>query len=173
MACKPCSKRYVLECVEDAHCMNCRRGWPRDALIEHFGPTWVSGEYKQRRETLLFDRERAMLPDTQARLEAYRRWKGLKDSIAAHVAERKALKLRLNELDVSIESLHASAVVERHRRHRRHRGSFRYHGAVGSDLVRLPFGWLHRVRDGFQARMRRVWNVGVQGLPRESGRWPL
>ena len=103
VACKPCSKRYVLECVEDAHCMNCRRGWPRDVLIEHFGPTWVSGEYKQRRETLLFDRERAMLPDTQARLEAYRRWKGLKDSIAAHVAERKALKLRLNELDVSIE----------------------------------------------------------------------
>jgi len=103
VACKACAKRYVLDSVEDAHCMNCRRGWPRDVLIEHFGPSWVSGEYKQRRETLLFDRERAMLPDTQARLETYRRWKGLKDSIAARVAERRALKLRLNEMDESIE----------------------------------------------------------------------
>lgn len=103
VACKACAKRYVLDAVEDAHCMNCRRGWPRDALIEHFGPTWVSGEYKQRRETLLFDRERAMLPDTQARLETYRRWKSLKDTIDANVAERKALKMRLNYLDTTIE----------------------------------------------------------------------
>lgn len=91
-ACVACAKRYLLESHEDPHCMSCRRAWGREDLIANFGPTFVSKTYKSHREQILFERERAMLPATQARLANYRREKQL--AISVSDKKKKASKLR-------------------------------------------------------------------------------
>ena len=68
-ACSGCSERYLVETGEDAHCMSCRKGWSREILVNNFSRKFISRAYKNRREALLLERERSMLPATQPYVE--------------------------------------------------------------------------------------------------------
>lgn len=69
-ACLNCVKRYMLESVEDAHCMSCRRAWNRDFIDSHLTMAFRKGPLKKHREAVLLDREKARLPLLQPRVEA-------------------------------------------------------------------------------------------------------
>ena len=69
VACTSCHERYLLETTEDAHCMSCHKGWPRDVLVVNFTSKFVTKTYKERRENLLFERERSLMPATQPYVE--------------------------------------------------------------------------------------------------------
>ena len=71
-ACSGCSERYLLDTTEDAHCMSCRKGWSREILVNNFSRKFVSTAYKTRREGLLLERERSMMPATQPYVEIER-----------------------------------------------------------------------------------------------------
>jgi hypothetical protein len=45
--------------------MKCEKPWTRKHLVDSFGQYYVSHIYKKKREDVLFDIEKAMLPDTQ------------------------------------------------------------------------------------------------------------
>ena len=45
--------------------MNCKNQWNREVLTEKFGKTFMSKDYKQRRERDLFETEKALMPETQ------------------------------------------------------------------------------------------------------------
>jgi hypothetical protein len=49
--------------------MSCRKGWSREVLTNNFTYKFVSKTYKERRENLLFDREKSMMPATQVYVE--------------------------------------------------------------------------------------------------------
>ena len=68
-ACTTCSERYLCETVQDAHCMACNKGWDREILANNFTYKFITRTYKQRREELLFDRERSLMPTTQPYVE--------------------------------------------------------------------------------------------------------
>ena len=68
-ACTTCSERYLCETVQDAHCMACKKGWDREILMTNFTNKFVTRTYKHRREELLFDRERSLMPATQPYVE--------------------------------------------------------------------------------------------------------
>ena len=68
-ACTSCSERYLCETLQDAHCMACKKGWDREILTNNFTYKFVTQTYKQRREQLLFDRERSLMPATQPYVE--------------------------------------------------------------------------------------------------------
>lgn len=68
-SCSSCTERYLLETTEDAHCMNCRKGWSREILVANFSQKFVSKTYKKRREELLFEREKSLMPATQPYVE--------------------------------------------------------------------------------------------------------
>lgn len=68
--CASCAERYILDSHEDPHCMNCRKGWNREVLCNAFTIKFVSKTLKARREELLFDRERSLMPATQPWVEA-------------------------------------------------------------------------------------------------------
>jgi hypothetical protein len=61
-ACTTCTQTYLIGTHEDPHCMGCRRGWTREVLDTILLTTWINGDYKKRREDILFDRERSRLP---------------------------------------------------------------------------------------------------------------
>ena len=68
--CVTCVKRYMLESVEDPHCMNCRRAWNRDFIDSYLSIAFRKGQLKKHREDILLDREKARLPLLQPRVEA-------------------------------------------------------------------------------------------------------
>jgi hypothetical protein len=49
--------------------MNCRHVWNREFLDTHLTRSWREGELKRHRASLLFDRERSMMPATQPAVE--------------------------------------------------------------------------------------------------------
>lgn len=81
-SCSGCSERYLLETSDDAHCMACRKGWSREVLVDNFSQKFVSKTYKERREELLLEREKSMMPATQPYVETERRIRQLNAKIA-------------------------------------------------------------------------------------------
>jgi len=65
-----CAKRYLTEGLLDAHCMTCRRAWNDEFLDLNFTKAFRTGAYKKHREDILLDREVALLPTRQPRVEA-------------------------------------------------------------------------------------------------------
>jgi len=49
--------------------MSCRKGWSREILVNNFSRKFVSHTYKNRREALLLERERSLMPATQPYVE--------------------------------------------------------------------------------------------------------
>jgi hypothetical protein len=49
--------------------MACRKGWSREILVNNFKQKFVSKTYKERREALLLEREKSMMPATQPYVE--------------------------------------------------------------------------------------------------------
>lgn len=72
-ACKQCCETYVLD-QSIAKCMNpsCGKEWSRKFLVEKFPKTFITGSWKKHRERILFEKELALLPATQALIEQRR-----------------------------------------------------------------------------------------------------
>lgn len=68
--CNRCTERYLLESNEDAHCMNCKKGWTADILYKKMSKTFTTRKYKKHREDVLLDREKSMIPQTQPDVDA-------------------------------------------------------------------------------------------------------
>lgn len=68
--CSTCTERFLLMTSENAHCMTCRAAWTRESLDTcGLSKKFVTKDYKQRREDVLFERERGMMPATQPFVE--------------------------------------------------------------------------------------------------------
>jgi hypothetical protein len=73
--CRNCLQTYLLNDVSDVpRCVNseCGNGWERDYLDGEFTRSFRLTTYKEHREKVLSDRERARLPATQEDAAAYR-----------------------------------------------------------------------------------------------------
>ena len=81
--CSACAEKYLLETPNDPHCMNCKTGWNREKLLENFTKKFVGKTFKERRENLLFERERALMPATQPAAERAKKMSDLIKQIHA------------------------------------------------------------------------------------------
>lgn len=100
-ACSGCTERYLLDTTQDAHCMACHKGWSREILVNNFTQKFVSHGYKARRESLLLEREKSLMPATQPYVEIERQVRRITSDIAH---KRKELE-GLNRGWQKIESL--------------------------------------------------------------------
>ena len=72
-ACRECTSRYLLDKCVDASCMNCKRIWGTQFLLDAFTKTWVHGEWRAHVSKMLMEHERSRLPQTQEeRLPGYK-----------------------------------------------------------------------------------------------------
>ena len=92
-ACSACHERYLCDTTEDAHCMACRKGWSREILVNNFTQKFVSKTYKTRRETILFEREKSLMPATQPYVEIEKKIREL----STEITKVKATMERANE----------------------------------------------------------------------------
>ena len=103
--CTSCSERYLCDTAEDAHCMNCRKGWTREILVDNFTQKFVSRTYKERRENLLFEREKSLMPATQPYVEIQKEIRSLQTPInklatSIHIENEKYMKIANQPLGV-------------------------------------------------------------------------
>lgn len=103
--CSGCSERYLLETSDDAHCMACRKAWSREILVNNFSLKFVSRTYKGRREELLLEREKSMMPATQPYVEtekAIRKLNGQIRNVQNEIREENEKWHRINNVPLGI-----------------------------------------------------------------------
>jgi hypothetical protein len=61
--------------------MSCMHEWTDDLLRQQFPMSFIHGDFKRHREKCLFERERALLPDTQPLVSNYKLAKSLRSSV--------------------------------------------------------------------------------------------
>lgn len=111
VSCLTCVKRYMLESVQDAHCMGCKRAWNRDFIDAATTIAWRRGALKTHREDMLVDREKARLPLLQPRIEARVQAEEMSATIAA---ENK----RCHQMEIQVATMREN-VLRLHRRQQR------------------------------------------------------
>lgn len=90
-ACRKCAATYLLQRL-DAACMSCGATWSVGFVQENFTKAWFLGVWIPHRARLLFDREKALLPETQeTRLPGYRRCEEIKRELEIVGAEEDRL----------------------------------------------------------------------------------
>ena len=97
-ACSGCSERYLLETTQDAHCMSCRKSWAREILVNNFTQKFVGRDYKNRRESLLLEREKSLMPATQPYVELERKVRAAAKEIASLTLIINAQTEKLNSI---------------------------------------------------------------------------
>ena len=67
-ACISCTERFLMDIDDDKpRCMSpdCKKVWTYEFLASKFSPSFHNGKYRKRRTTLLYEREKSLLPGTQ------------------------------------------------------------------------------------------------------------
>ena len=103
-SCTICVKKYLTDGALDAHCMSCRRGWNDEFLDLNFTRAFRIGPYRDHREKLLFEREIAILPTRQPRVEAKLKMK-----------EAEGLIREINKELVELDKKRATVLHKSHR----------------------------------------------------------
>jgi hypothetical protein len=60
-----CAQEHLLNTIREAHCPNCLQPWSLEFLAQYLPATWRLHTYKDHRENILLERERALLPEAQ------------------------------------------------------------------------------------------------------------
>ena len=71
LACKTCTRQYLLNNVNDIHCMNCKQAWDQTFVVLHLNRNWYNDIYQIHRNELLFEREQSRFPETMPDVEKY------------------------------------------------------------------------------------------------------
>lgn len=107
-ACVPCVKAYLLSTLKDASCMNCGHHFNRAFLDDNFSASWRGGAFKKHRQTVLFDRERALIPATQPAVERKAIRNRLEEAKAKAYRAVAEARRKLNE----VKAEHSNALTE-------------------------------------------------------------
>lgn len=112
--CSACLQQYVLTLQGDPHCMGCKRRMDGEFLAAHLPRAFMLGRYKEHRERVLLDREKALLPASQDLLENYRTSQALRASLGELDTRRRTLLQQVFDLNTEIVAVRARAeAIER------------------------------------------------------------
>jgi hypothetical protein len=101
-SCRTCSQRYILESFEDPHCMGCKTLWNREFVDSFCTKYFRNTELKRHRENVLFERERARMPETQPEVERIQHMRRLRRIIRRQKEDLIELHHRYRTFEVEI-----------------------------------------------------------------------
>ena len=90
-SCRSCSQRYILDSFQDPHCMGCKTLWNREFVDSFCTKYFRNTELRRHRENILFEREKALMPQSQKEVERILEIRKLR---------RKARKLRATLIEL-------------------------------------------------------------------------
>jgi hypothetical protein len=65
VTCRTCTQKYILSLSDDPHCMKCKNEHSREFIDTFCTVLFRTRDLKNHRENILFERERARMPETQ------------------------------------------------------------------------------------------------------------
>lgn len=86
-SCRRCTETYLLSMFEDPHCMGCKAQWSRIYIDSWCTKNFRNMTYRQHRENVLYEREKALFPRTQVVVEKIIKRARLRDEINAQRSE--------------------------------------------------------------------------------------
>ena len=105
LVCRSCAKRYILEQPTDPSCMVCKVQWDQEFLSDNFTKTFVTKELKQHRENYLFEKQMALLPETQEYAEQLKLVKTLEKKKEEVYKKRSELETKLRKMNNEIREI--------------------------------------------------------------------
>ena len=87
VACRECVAQFLLVNINEPNCMNCKKVWNREFLFNNFTKTFINNDYRDYRQQLLLDKEKALLPATQIIVEAMNNKEKLQKSLDEYLIE--------------------------------------------------------------------------------------
>ena len=97
-ACSKCIKRYLLS-ESISKCMNCKKEWPRKFIRENMTVSFMNNELKNHYEDILKQREIALLPEAQNRVENEKLISVIKDEIES-ISQKYHEQIRILESNI-------------------------------------------------------------------------
>ena len=85
-SCKNCVQTYLLSSYENPHCMNCKNEINRGFVDSFCTKKFRNNVYKKHRECVLFEREKARMPETQPHVERIHKMRTLRQKYHELVA---------------------------------------------------------------------------------------
>jgi hypothetical protein len=107
-ACDTCTSKFLMELADDSpRCMNptCKKVWTSDFLAENFTPSFYNKEYRNKRATILLERQIALLPGTQHLVQEKKRKEEYESKIKDIEDENIMLKMLLERNKDKIRDL--------------------------------------------------------------------
>lgn len=118
-ACKQCIRQYLLTNISEPNCMQCKKPLSEQFLIHNLNRSFVSGEYKTHRMSVLLDKAMSQMPDTmpdamrmQTWYETYDEIKQTREEMSKLNDEMIKLKKQLNDLQVKSYRLRHPEIKE-------------------------------------------------------------
>ncbi len=90
-SCRSCVQKYLLSTSSDPHCMGCKNLWSREVVDGACTKVFRDTQLKKHRETILFEREKCLLPQAQ--------------EAASRVVQSRAIDKKIIELQNNIASI--------------------------------------------------------------------
>jgi hypothetical protein len=87
IACRECVTQFLLVNINEPNCMNCKKVWNREFLCNNFTKTFINNDYRDYRQKLLLDKEKALLPATQIIVEAMNNKAKLEKALREYLIE--------------------------------------------------------------------------------------
>ena len=97
VACRECIAQFLLININEPNCMNCKKVWNREFLCNNFTKTFINNDYRDYRQKLLLDKEKALLPATQIIVEAINNKEKLQQTLREYLIEVNTKKQELND----------------------------------------------------------------------------
>ena len=97
-ACKTCVRTYLMNTTSDPNCMNCKKVWDLQFIIEKLNRSFYEKEYKQHRKNLLVEREISKLPETMNAAENHKLIDSEQEKMKSLKLQKDAIKQEYNKL---------------------------------------------------------------------------
>jgi len=106
-SCRSCSQKYVLSTFQDPHCMGCKTLWNREFVDSFCTKYFRNTIFRRHREIVLFEREKALMPETQPEVERVLHIRKLRLILADQKAKLIELHNRYQTSDFDqVDSVH-------------------------------------------------------------------
>jgi len=160
--CRECVGTWLTSLVDEPRCPtdSCKKQWNREYLDTIMTKVWRDSVYREYRETLLFDRERALLPATQPRIEAINEAGRVERELIAPMRERrKNIHVEIARLHSEEQALNTQVWDLQHQAERMRQG-------VGVDeAAKKRATFVRRCpSDGCRGFLSSAWKCGVCDL---------
>ena len=104
-SCKTCLQKYILSISDNPHCMNCKNELDREFIDSSCTVRFRNVEYKTHLENILFEKEKARMPETQPEVERIIKMRTLREKYYSLLTALRYYRIdRQNALDMEEET---------------------------------------------------------------------